>query len=81
MKLNKRALLVEGIILYEIILNYLVFPISIGIDSAPTIIRIIFNTIFFGGLLTSIALVFIVSCFFGIRYLFKWINEEQEEME
>ena len=78
MKVNKRALLVEGIILYEIILNYLVFPFNIGIGSAPIGVKIIFNTLFFGGLLTLTAIIFGVGIFYGIKYLFKWINEDTE---
>lgn len=76
MKLNKRALLVEGIFIYEIILNYLLFPLDTLGSPAPVIIKIIFNTLLYGGLCTFMAIVIGVGIFYGIYYLIKWINED-----
>ncbi len=77
MKLNKRALLVEGIVIYEILLNYIVFPLDIFVKSAtPALAKIVFNTLVFGVFLTFLGTAISVAFYQGISSIIKWINED-----
>ncbi len=77
MKLNKRALLVEGIIIYEIILNYVLLPIVPYEGVTSPIIKVLGNTIVFGVFSIFDALVFVFLIYILIYELMKWINEER----
>ena len=80
MRINKRALLVMGIIIYEIVLNYILYPLNIlGLTAAPVGVKIFLNTMIFGLLVTFLTIVIGVSIFMGIYYLIKWINEDTKE--